>query len=101
MTFLYAKLFKYSFDQWLKPDYSHGFLVPIFSAYLAWYWRAWAPSRVRWPNSWGLAFLAAGIVLFLAADKYNYGKEWLQGLSLVINLSGAALLLGGWPTLRW
>jgi exosortase len=101
LTFLYAALFKYSFGQWLKPDYSHGFLVPIFAAYLAWRWKEWAPKRVRWPEPWGLAFIGAGIVLFTVAAKYNIGKEWLQGFSLVLNLSGAALLLGGWSALRW
>lgn len=101
LTFLYAPLFKYSFGQWLKPDYSHGFLVPIFAVYLAWHWKDWAPKRIRWPEPWGLAFIGVGVVLFTVAAKYNFGKEWFQGLSLVLNLSGAALLLGGWSVLRW
>ena len=101
LTFLYAGLFQYSFTQWLKPDYSHGFLVPIFAVYLAYHWRDWAPGRIKWPEPWGLAFLAGGTVLFVVAGRFNIAKEWLQGLSLVLNLSGAALLLGGWPTLRW
>src|SRR5262245_16228581 len=75
LTFFYAKLFKYSFEQWLKPDYSHGFLVPLFSAYLAWHWREWAPARIRWPNAWGLAFFAGGVVLYFVAEKFNLGKE--------------------------
>lgn len=101
LTFLYANLMTYSFGQWLKPDYSHGFLVPLFSAYLAYHWREWAPTRIKWPHPWGLAFFAAGAALFVVSGKLNIGKEWLQGLSLVINLSGAALLLGGWSALRW
>lgn len=101
LTFVYAGLLQYSFTQWLKPDYSHGFLVPVFAAYLAWHWRGSAPTRVRWPEPWGLAFIGGGIVLFVVAGKFNIGKEWLQGLSLVLNLSGAALLLGGWNALRW
>ena len=101
LTFVYAGLFRYSFRQWLKPDYSHGFLVPVFAVFLAWHWRAWAPARIRWPEPWGLAFVGAGATLFVVAGKLNIAKEWLQGLSLVLNLSGAALLLGGWPTLRW
>lgn len=101
LTFLYAKLMTYSFEQWQKPDYSHGFLVPLFSVYLAWHWRTWAPTRVKWPDPWGLAFLATGVALFFVAEKLNFGREWLQGLSLIINLSGAVLLLGGWNALRW
>ncbi len=101
LTFVYAGLFQYSFKQWLKPDYSHGFLVPPFAIFLAWHWRAWAPTRVRWPEPWGLAFLAAGASLFVLVGKLNISKEWLQGLSLVLNLCGATLLLGGWPALKW
>ena len=101
LTFLYAKPFRDWYTQWLKPDYSHGFLVPLFAAFLAWHWRERAPARLRWPDPWGLAFVAGGIALFFAADKFNIAREWLQGLSLVLNLCGAALLLGGWPTLRW
>ena len=42
MAFVYFKLFLYCVDQWAnKPEYSHGFLVPGFAAYLAWRWRAW------------------------------------------------------------
>lgn len=101
LAFVYAGLFRYSYTQWLKPDYSHGFLVPLFAVYLAWHWRAGAPARLRWPEPWGLAFVAGGIALFVVAGRLNVGKEWLQGLSLVINLCGVALLLGGWSTLRW
>jgi exosortase len=91
----------YCYGKWLKPDYSHGFLVPLFSTYLAYHWRDWAPRRLKWPDPWGLAFVAGGVVLFAAAGKFNIAKEWLQGLSLVLNLCGASLLLGGWPALRW
>lgn len=101
LAFAYAALMRYCFEQWLKPDYSHGFLVPLFSAYLAYHWRDWAPRRVKWPEPWGLAFVAAGIALFVVPGKVNIAKEWLQGLSLVLNLCGVALLLGGWPALRW
>lgn len=101
LTFLYAKLFAYSFEQWLKPDYSHGFLVPFFAVYLAWRWRDWAPERIRWPEPWGLAFFAGGIAIFFAEERYNIAKEWVQGLSFVLNLCGATLVLGGWKALRW
>jgi exosortase len=101
LAFAYAPLFVYSFNQWLKPDYSHGFLVPLFSAYLIYRWWPEAPRKLRWPEPWGLAFIAGGMALFFVAGFYNIAKEWLQGLSLVLNLSGAVLLLGGWNALKW
>jgi len=101
LIFLYGKLFQTAFFEWLKPDYSHGFLVPFFSAYLI--YRSWAsaPRRIRWPNTWGLAFLAVGLGMFSIVGSLNYAKEWLQGLSLVVNLCGIVVLLGGWSALKW
>src|SRR5262249_10314932 len=102
LTFAYAPLFQYCLEvKWLKPEYSHAFVVPFFSAYLAYHWRDWAPKRIKWPETWGLAFVAAGIVMFIVPGKLNIAKEGLQGLSFVLNLCGATLLLGGWPALRW
>ena len=101
LGFVYYPLLAYSAKQWLKPDYSHGFLVPLFSAYLAWRWREWAPEYIRWPNPWGLAFVAGAAGLYVAVGTSNIAKEWLQGLSFVLALCGGALLLGGWTTLKW
>ena len=101
LGFVYFPLMAYSAKEWLKPDYSHGFLVPLFSAYLAWRWKEWAPEHIRWPNPWGLAFVAGAALVYVGAGVSNFGKEWLQGLSLVVALCGVALLLGGWTTLTW
>ncbi len=101
LGFVYFPLLRYSFGKWLEPDYAHGLLVPLFSLYLAWSWRDRAPATIRWPEPWGLAFIAAGVLVFLAAGLTNVVKEWTQGLSLVLNLCGATLLLGGWQSLRW
>lgn len=101
IAFMYFPLMRYSFHEWLKPDYSHGFLVPFFAAYLAWMWRDRAPGTVRWPDARGLGFIAAGVVVFVAAGRLNKAQEWLQGASLVLNLCGLVLLLGGAGALRW
>src|SRR5262249_31614368 len=50
LAYFSLPLLRYCFGEWLKPDYSHGFLVPLFAGYLAWHWRAWAPTDVRWPD---------------------------------------------------
>src|SRR5262245_27992181 len=98
---MYIPLFAYSYKKWLLPEYSHGFLVPLFALYLAWHRREAAPKEIAWPNVWGLAFLLGGAALYLIATFTNFAKEWVQGASLCINLCGLAVLLGGWPMLRW
>src|SRR5580698_1846562 len=101
LAFAYANSFVTAFQAWLKPDYSHGFLVPFFSAYLI--YRSWSesPRKIRWPNLWGLVILAGGLGLMLIAGITNWAKEWLQGLSFLINLCGVVVLLGGWSALKW
>ncbi len=80
-------------DWWQIPDFSHGFLVPIFSAYLVWTKRK-ALSEMAVSPSWsGVALVAAGLViLFLGV----YGAEmFLSRVSLIILLAGLVLSFGG------
>ncbi len=101
LGFVYLPLLTYSFNEWLKPDYSHGFLVPAFAAYLAWVWRAWAPSYLAWPDVRGLGFFLAAAPLFVVARYTNVALEWVQGISLVLALLGAVTVFGGVAALRW
>ena len=102
VAFLYFPILRYCVQQWSdNPDYSYGFLVPLFSGYLAWRFRDHAPKSLAWPEPWGLAFIFGGAALFVVAGFTNWAQEWLKGLSLVSILSGGVLLLGGWKSLKW
>ena len=101
LGFVYLPLFRYSFNEWLKPDYSHGFLVPVFSVYLAWVWKAWAPDHLAWPDVRGLGFILAAAPLYVVARYTNFATEWLQGLSFVLAVLGAVTVFGGAAALRW
>ena len=94
MATIYAGiLVKLVTDWWEIPDFSHGFLVPIFSAYLVWTKRQ-ALSEIAVSPSWaGVVMVAAGlVVLFLGV----YGAEmFLSRVSLVILLAGLVLTFGG------
>ena len=94
MAAIYAGiLVKLVTDWWQIPDFSHGFLVPIFSAYLVWTKRK-ALSEIAVSPSWGgvVVVAAALVVLFLGV----YGAEmFLSRVSLVILLVGLVLSFGG------
>ena len=94
MAAIYAGiLVKLVTDWWQIPDFSHGFLVPIFSAYLVWTKRK-ALSEIAVSPTWsGVVVVAAGlVVLFLGV----YGAEmFLSRVSLVILLAGLVLCFGG------
>jgi exosortase len=82
-------------------DYSHGFLVAPFAAYLLWTRRHLLPPRVEWPDPVGLAAVAAGVGLAVAAGMLNFVKEFLQGVGLIVALAGVVMLAFGRRGLRW
>ena len=83
---------------WRNPDFSHGFLVPIFAAYLIWTKReALLGERVA-PSWSGVAVVALGLFVLLLG---SYGAAvFLSRASLVILLAGLVLSFAGWEYLR-
>src|SRR5262245_28904015 len=74
---------------WDDPNYSHGFLVPVFSGYLLWLKRDELRSLRAQPNWVGFLILLAGIVTLIlgAAGAENY----LMRSSAIIVLAGLVL----------
>lgn len=82
------------------PRYTHGWLVPPFAAFLLWHRRSMlhssGPGRTNW---WGVPLIAVGAALRLVGTRYYL--TWFEGLALLPELAGLALLAGGWQALRW
>ena len=87
-------------DRWShNPQYSHGFLVPIFALMVLWSRRALL-KRVAWKPAWiGLPLLLIGVCARLIAVQADI--EPLDAFSLLPTLFGAVLLVGGWSVLSW
>lgn len=83
---------------WSTPDYSHGFLVPIFAAYLVWTKRdILATIEIR-PTWIGIAIVGIALVLLVLGE---FGAElFLSRVSLVALLAGLVLGFGGWKLLK-
>ena len=94
----YRVLAKLVIDWWQIPDFSHGFLVPIFAAYLVWAKRK-TLLKTRIAPTWsGIVFVVAGLVVLVLGV---YGAElFLSRVSLVILLAGLVLCFGGWELLK-
>jgi len=84
---------------WEQPDYSHGYLVPAFAAFLLWVRRDMMP-RERWTGSrWGVVLLVLSGVLYLTAGILGFNL--IIAFSIIPCLAGIVLMLGGWPMMRW
>ena len=83
---------------WQDPNFSHGFFVPLFAAFVVWQERS-RLSRIRPEPAWsGLAILAAGLCLLILGQM---GAEtFLSRTSLLIVLAGLTVLFFGWNTFR-
>lgn len=84
---------------WQDPNYSHGFLVPLFSGYVLMRERAALP-RLAWrPSNLGLLVMLGAVALLvfgtLAAELYT------SRVSLVLLLAGIVLFLAGRITLHF
>jgi exosortase len=94
----YQVLGKLVTDWWTIPDFSHGFLVPFFAAFLIWEKRQTLLSVTLAPDWSGIPVIALGLVVLLLGV---YGSElFLSRVSLLILLAGLTLTFGGWQLLR-
>lgn len=81
------------------PRYAHGYLVPMFSLALLWMRRDQILAARLRPSNWGVALVAVGAALQLFGGYFRQGS--IEGFSLLPYCAGVALMLGGWPALRW
>jgi exosortase len=89
----YHVLVKLAIDWWQIPDFSHGFLVPPFAAYLVWEKRKTLRDTKIAPCWNGIAVIVLGLVVLLLGV---YGSElFLSRVSLIILLAGLVLCFGG------
>jgi exosortase len=79
---------------WLDdPNYSHGFLIPLLSAYFVWERRDRLRALSREPSAWGLALLLAGLLAF-SLGRVGAGAFLLR-TSLIGVILGLILFLLG------
>ena len=87
-------------DRWSNdPRYAHGYLVPLFSLAMLWMRRGQLHGVELRASSLGLAFIALGAFILLVGGYFRQGS--IEGLALLPYLAGVAMVLGGWPALKW
>jgi exosortase len=83
---------------WTDPNFSHGFFVPMFSAFVVWRDREKLrkiPVRRSW---WGLPVVVASLMTLVVGIL---GAElFLSRTSLILLLGGLVIYFAGWPLFR-
>jgi exosortase D (VPLPA-CTERM-specific) len=83
---------------WQNPNFSHGFFVPMFSAFVIWQERDQLARRPVRPSWWGLPILAFALCVLVVGQM---GAElFLSRLSLLLVLAGLIVLFFGWTLFR-
>jgi len=85
---------------WANPQYAHGWIVPLFSAALLFWWRQPIAGPVAFSARLaGLLLLAAALGLRLFAASYRIVT--IDMYTFVPAICGVFILLGGWSVFRW
>jgi len=99
LLWLYMPTLAHLVSQWWNdPNYSHGFFVPLFSAFVIWQERNKLSGLNPQPSWAGLLFLGFGLCVLIVGQM---GAElFLSRLSVLIVLAGLIVLFLGWNFLR-
>jgi exosortase len=91
---VYFQVFVSLVKAWIRtPEFSHGFLIPLVSAFIVFHRRNKLKSVNLRPNVWGILVLAFGLLMYIFG---MLGKiEIAFQFSLIVSIGGLILLFGG------
>lgn len=94
----YRVAVKLVYDWYTLPDYSHGFLVPFFAAFLIWDKRK-VLSATRIKQTWAGIPLVVFSVMILILGVYGV-ELFTSRMSFIMLMAGLIWTLFGWAMLR-
>jgi len=94
VAWLYASILAHLVAQWTEdPNFSHGFLVPVFAMFVLWRGRSHLAALPRRPNLWGMPIIAGSLTVLVVGVM---GAElFLARVSLLVLLAGLVLVFLG------
>jgi exosortase len=96
--YLYSSILKHLVLAWNDPNFSHGFIVPVFSLYVLWQERSKLAKLPRQPSSWGLAIIVFSLAV-LAVGVLG-AELFLSRISLLLLIAGLVVFFYGWQYFR-
>jgi len=98
VVLVFQDTFGYLYGQWQRSEYSHGFVIPLISAYLLWRQRA-RFAQLSWRTSWsGVALALVGLSIYLLGRLGSITT--LDAYALVIVIGGCVLGVMGWEAFK-
>ena len=96
---LYSSILYHLVGQWWQdPNFSHGFFVPLFSAFVVWQDRSRLARLPVIPSHWGL-FMVAGALFVLILGVMG-AELFLSRISLLLLIAGLVVFFLGWNHFR-
>jgi exosortase len=97
--FVYYDVVARLIHQWSNdPNFSHGFIVPLFSAFIVWTQRRELVDLPVKPSNWGFVIIAGSLLMVIVG---SLGAElFVARVSLVLLLGGMVIFLLGWQHFR-
>jgi exosortase len=96
--FFHRTLIKLGMDWSDDPNFSHGFFIPLISAFMIWQKRGRLTGLAVKPSSVGLLFIAGGVLLHIAG---NIGAElFTMRTAIVLTVFGFVIYLYGWGMIK-
>jgi exosortase D (VPLPA-CTERM-specific) len=90
----FARVLGGLYDSWnLKPEYSHGIIIPLLSAFLIWRQREQLRGLPFTGSSTGVALIALGVVLHYVGERTT--MHTIEHYAFLIVLYGLVLALTG------
>lgn len=94
-AFAFREALSFMYGQWSnRPEYSHGFLIPLLSAFLVYQRSAELRSSFERPSAIGVALVVGAIALFGLGELATLRP--IIGYAFVLMIHGFALSLCGW-----
>lgn len=84
---------------WDTPQYSHGYLIPLFTAVLLWIRREPLSAPESWEVWSGVGLIVASLLIRVIGTHYVLFT--VDRISLIPCLAGVFLMVGGLSALRW
>ena len=86
-------------SSWDNPQYSHGWIVPLCTAALLFWWRQPIGTVTSSARATGIGLLVASFVLRLVCARFSIVT--IDMYTFVPALAGVFLMAGGWGVFKW